>query len=680
MNKEDILQATDRGLSVFRHYLPVPFRIGKKFLNPLYKDTKASCNVYYDRRHSVYKMKDFGNEEYSGDCFELVGTMTGLSCRNAKDFVEIMRIIDHDLHLGLADGYENCVDTSSVQVVCPPTPEQVIKKIRPYNIVPRAFNETDRIFWSKSRITEHTLNKYNVRPLHSFSSVNQEGKSYTLTETAQEPMYGYVGDKYIKIYRPRSEMRFLYAGDLGDNYCFGLDQLSAKGDLLFITGGEKDVMSLAANGFHAICFNSETTVIPTSVLMLLSYRFKHIVLLYDMDKTGLEVSAKRQEELKPFALKRLLLPLSGTKEEKDVTDYFALGHTHDDLLKLFLNHLDSLYKEDMSALKSCELDFNNPPPVAQTIVSVNGVPLGTQGNLLCITGGEGTGKSNYVAALIAGAVKPENAEGIDTLGVSIEGNPKGKAVLFYDTEQSEVQLYKNVSTLLRRCGRDTMPEWFKAYCLTGMSRKERLKSIVLSMDKFHYQYGGIHLVVIDGIADLIRCANDEAESIAVVEELYRLAGIYNTCIVTVLHFIPNGLKLRGHLGSELQRKAAAILSIEKDTNPAVSVVKALKVRDGSPLDVPLMQFAWDKEKAMHAYLGEKPKEEKDRRKEEELVAVARELFSRKRFIGYMELSEELQTAFEVKERTAKSYIRFMREKEIIVKSPDSPNSYMLGEI
>lgn len=665
---------------MFRHYLPVPFRIGKKFLNPLYKDTKASCNVYYDRRHSVYKMKDFGNEEYSGDCFELVGTMTGLSCRNAKDFVEIMRIIDHDLHLGLADGYENCVDTSSVQVVCPPTPEQVIKKIRPYNIIPRAFNETDRIFWGKSGITEHTLNKYNVRPLHSFSSVNQEGKTYTLTETAQEPMYGYMGDKYIKIYRPRSEMRFLYAGDLGDSYCFGLDQLPAKGDLLFITGGEKDVMSLAAHGFHAICFNSETTVIPTSVLMLLSYRFKHIVLLYDMDKTGLEVSAKRQEELKPFALKRLLLPLAGTKEEKDVTDYFALGHTHDDLLKLFLNHLDSLYKEDMSALKSCELDFNNPPPVAQMIVSVNGVPLGTQGNLLCITGGEGTGKSNYVAALIAGAVKPENTEGIDTLGISIEGNPKGKAVLFYDTEQSEVQLYKNVSTLLRRCGRDTMPEWFKAYCLTGMSRKERLKSIVLSMDKFHYQYGGIHLVVIDGIADLIRCANDEAESIAVVEELYRLAGIYNTCIVTVLHFIPNGLKLRGHLGSELQRKAAAILSIEKDTNPAVSVVKALKVRDGSPLDVPLMQFAWDKEKAMHAYLGEKPKEEKDRRKEEELVAVARELFSRKRFIGYMELSEELQTAFEVKERTAKSYIRFMREKEIIVKSPDSPNSYMLGEV
>ena len=51
-------------------------------------------------------------------------------------------------------------------------------------------------------------------------------------------------------------------------------------------------------------------------------------------------------------------------------------------------------------------------------------------------------------------------------------------------------------------------------------------------------------------------------------------GIYRTCIAAVVHFVPNGLKLRGHLGSELQRKSAAILSIEKDENPEVSVVKA----------------------------------------------------------------------------------------------------------
>lgn len=116
------------------------------------------------------------------------------------------------------------------------------------------------------------------------------------------------------------------------------------------------------------------------------------------------------------------------------------------------------------------------------------------------------------------------------------------------------------------------------------------------MDLYYHRQGGIHLVVIDGIADLIRSANDETESIAIVDELYRLAGIYKTCIICVLHFVPNGIKLRGHIGSELQRKAAAILSIEKDENPAYSVVKAIKVRDGSPLDVPMLLFTWDKQR------------------------------------------------------------------------------------
>ena len=55
-----------------------------------------------------------------------------------------------------------------------------------------------------------------------------------------------------------------------------------------------------------------------------------------------------------------------------------------------------------------------------------------------------------------------------------------------------------------------------------------------SMDIFHHKHGGIHLVVIDGIADLIRSANDEMESVAIVDELYRLAGIYNTCLICVL--------------------------------------------------------------------------------------------------------------------------------------------------
>ena len=116
----------------------------------------------------------------------------------------------------------------------------------------------------------------------------------------------------MKVYRPMSEVRFVYGGHTGDNYCFGLEQLPSKGDLLFLTGGEKDVLTLAAHGFHAICFNSETSVIPAKTVRKLVYRFKHIVLLYDTDKTGLECSEKHRAQLAEYGVKRLVLPLSGT--------------------------------------------------------------------------------------------------------------------------------------------------------------------------------------------------------------------------------------------------------------------------------------------------------------------------------------------------------------------------------
>ena len=680
-NKEDILLLTDKGLAVFKYYIPFSFKLGRNFLNPLYKDSKASCNVYFDRRNGMYKMKDFGNDDYSGDCFALVGKLNGLNCKEPKDFVQILAII-RDMHLGLSDKSEMRISsTTSVPVIAEVTHVPKRKKARPYTLAQKSFTAAELAFWGESGITQEVLKLFQVVSLKKFSSENNEGKPFSIVATDKEPVFGYTAKQYVKVYRPHSEMRFLYAGDFGENYCFGLEQLPAKGDLLFITGGEKDVMSLTVHGFHAICFNSETVTIPVGIIHRLSFRFKHIVLLYDVDKAGLDSSAKQELALKNYGVKRLLLPLAGTKVEKDISDFFRLGNSREDLIKLFLDYLDTIYSETMSALKSCEVDFNNPPPVAQMVVSVNDVPLGTQGNILCITGGEGTGKSNYVTALIAGAIgQTDKDKAMDTLGVSVCENSKRKAILFYDTEQSEVQTYKNITNLLRRCGRETMPEYLKAYCLTGMSRKERLQAIIQSMDKFHYQYRGIHMVVIDGIADLIKGANDETESIAVVEELYRLAGIYNTCIVTILHFIPSGLKLRGHLGSELQRKAAAILSIEKDTDPAVSVVKALKVRDGSPLDVPIMQFTWSREAGMHVYLGEKPKEEKEKRKEDELVAVARDIFGRQDFITYVDLAEQIQSILDVKERTAKSYIKFMREKDIILKDPSNQSYYIIGNL
>lgn len=91
-----------------------------------------------------------------------------------------------------------------------------------------------------------------------------------------------------------------------------------------------------------------------------------------------------------------------------------------------------------------------------------------------------------------------------------------------------------------------------------------------------------------------------------------------------------------------------------------------------------MQFKWDKELQMHTYIGEKSKQEKDKRKTKDLATVAKEIFDKKGSWNYTDLCNELQTFMEVKERTAKNYIKYMREKEIIIKDLKNNQQFLLG--
>ena len=336
LKKEEILERTNNGLSVFKHYISGNWRIGRNFLNPLYEDNKASCNIYFDRRSGIYKMKDFGNDSYSGDCFFFVGQLKGLDCNNSMDFVEIMETIDRDLGLGLATGNPIPVTRTSSHIVNDMPEETLEKESKPYQFREQKFPLAELMYWQQYGITPEVLELYKVCSLRDFQSVTADGTPFTYTSSITEPMYGYKNKRYIKLYRPFSKARFLYGGNFGENYCFGLEQLPAKGDTLFITGGEKDVMSLAAHGFHAICFNSETVTIPPTLVYKLTFRFKHIILLYDTDKTGKESARKQEKQLEEFGIRRLLLPLPGTKEEKDISDYFKAGNTREDFLKLFI--------------------------------------------------------------------------------------------------------------------------------------------------------------------------------------------------------------------------------------------------------------------------------------------------------------------------------------------------------
>ena len=686
-HKKLILNKTRQGLDVFRHYLGIKFLPDKKFKNPLYNDTRASCCIHLSKKSGIYMMKDFGNLEYSGDCFWFVSKLLNLDMK--QDFVQILRRINEDMHLGLIfdSEYVSIMGLTNGRTVSPqpslvsrqetsdteqeePQPQPNIK------VTYKEFSNDELKYWHRYGITLPVLNKFKVRSGRYLIGVSKEGREYKISSKATEPMFVYhTIDEAVKVYMPKSKLRFLYAHRPSGEYVFGLEHLPARGHMVFITGGEKDVMSLAAHGFNAVCFNSETAVPPVNIIENLHRRFKHIVLLYDMDDTGRKSAARIEQALNNYHVKRLELPLSGTKSEKDISDFFALGHTSDELSEIITELIQKIYRKSSVIFKSCELDYDNPPEKSSSVVEVNDVPVGTCDNLFCLTGGEGVGKSNFVAAIISGTIAESALDAERTLGLTIIPNPSGRAVILFDTEQSEHQLYKNVRKAVKRAYLDDKPDFFHAYHLSEQSRKERLDIIRTALDMNFHQHKGIQLVIIDGVADLVRSANDELESVDVIDELYRLAGFYHCCIVCVLHFVPNGVKLRGHIGSELQRKAAGILSIEKDTNPAYSVVKCIKVRDGSPLDIPMMSFGWDKKEDMFVYMGVKSKEDKERQKINDLKSIAQGIFEKADRLAYGEMVKAIVDAMEIQPRTAKDYIRYMREKAIIEQLSDQ--SYQL---
>lgn len=315
---EHILKHTNNGLSVFQFYFPKADK--KIFCNTYRSDTHPSCKLYY--RNGRYIMHDFGSSEWCGDCFTIVALIKKLDIRS--QFTDIIEAIITELNI---DSSNNITSPSIAE-------EQIQNSNQQYNFtaICKSFKPSDLAFWNKYGITLAILRRYDVRCIHQCHLSKSATAKYTVYGSVKNPTYGYMfnNNKGIKIYRPLSTNRFLYAGELPKPYIFGLNQLPNTGNYLYITGGEKDVLSLAAHGFTAICFNSETSSLPIKTIKELYSRFNHIIIMYDSDITGIHESSIRLRELQSKQYNRtykLTLPLAGTKREKDISDFFSLGHS-----------------------------------------------------------------------------------------------------------------------------------------------------------------------------------------------------------------------------------------------------------------------------------------------------------------------------------------------------------------
>ena len=331
---EEFLNKTNSGLRIFVYYLGKEC-LNKKFKSPFRSDDRRpSCHLYENKNkngETSYYLQDFGDSRCCGNCFEIAAKVLNLNVNT--EFYELLKRIDQDLCLNIIapvnPDIEHCQKIDIVQI------KKELSKGRTSSItyfipVIQDFRVTEKEYWGKYGIDVDTLLRYNVHSLKSVSFTKNDGKVFNVYGSKSIPAFGYFFNEMtgIKVYRPNAENRFLYAGNLPSPYVFGWEQLPAKGEFVFITGGEKDVLSLAAHGYSAIAFNSETAKIPEDKLQELEERFKTIIFLYDADVTGIKESNLRVEEYKSkYNVRKLHLPLAGTKVEKDISDYFALGNS-----------------------------------------------------------------------------------------------------------------------------------------------------------------------------------------------------------------------------------------------------------------------------------------------------------------------------------------------------------------
>lgn len=339
--RKRILEKTGGGLDIFSYYLGEEC-LKKKFRSPFRSDDKRpSCHLYANHKPgeaAFYYLQDFGDSKCSGNCFETVAKVLNMNIKT--QFQEILEKIDQDLCLGIFEqnkGKYGKSPTFNRKLIKEELIKNKTSSILSFTPVIQDFRQWELEYWEKYGIDTQTLLRYHVHSLRSVTFTKQDGKSFNVFGSKVIPAYGYFFNsmKGIKVYRPKASNRFLYGGDLPIPYVFGWEQLPATGQTIFITGGEKDVLSLAAHGFQAIAFNSETAKIPKDKLEDLSKRFQRIIFLYDSDATGIKESKGRVTELKKaYNVCRIELPLKGTKEEKDISDYFAIGNTTEDFLQL----------------------------------------------------------------------------------------------------------------------------------------------------------------------------------------------------------------------------------------------------------------------------------------------------------------------------------------------------------
>lgn len=216
-------------------------------------------------------------------------------------------------------------------------------------------------------------------------------------------------------------------------------------------------------------------------------------------------------------------------------------------------------------------EISDPVP----FVTVNGSTFASLGDISFVSGAPKAGKSSVTGFIIATALMKEKPKDLDSLGIvsNYQGN---RPIIYIDTEQHPAHTKKRLKMVLKMAGIDRQnTDLLKVLNWRTFPQKQRHDNLIHALDNFNTAC----LWVIDGITDFVTSANNEEAGNELISLLMQKASTNNAAIILLIHENPQNGKLRGHIGSEAERKCGGAISIKKDREKGVHFIEPKYLRD-----------------------------------------------------------------------------------------------------
>ncbi len=261
-------------------------------------------------------------------------------------------------------------------------------------------------------------------------------------------------------------------------------------------------------------------------------------------------------------------------------------------------------------LHSRRVRISEPPVEPVTRLWLADKPIATPGNIVTLISRAKTGKTATLGAATAAIIDASagtQALGRDTFKFRAS-NPKGYAVLVFDTEQSPYDAYLCYKRAIDRSGQSADPEWLHHYSLVGLGAQQLHKALDVALAQAAKAHHGIFCIILDGVADFVASVNDEAECNTFVTWLRSRTVTYECPAICVIHSNEGekaGDDGRGHLGKQLIRKAESNLLLKKDND--ITTITSDKQRKAPITEADQVAFRWSDEAGMHVSCDNSPR-------------------------------------------------------------------------